>query len=62
VSREVERVWVVGVGQVLFVERQDDRRWGVAVVPVALSEAVYVEGSAMGDVAAVVTWHEVRDE
>ena len=55
-SREVERVWVVGDDQVLYVEWQGDERWGVAVVPVALSEAVYVEGSAMGDVAAVVTW------
>lgn len=55
-SREVERVWVVGDDQVLYVEWQGDERWGVAVVPVALSEAVCVEGSAMGDLAAVVTW------
>ena len=60
-SREVERVWVVGDDQVLYVEWQGDERWGVAVVPVALSEAVYVEGSAMGDLAAVVTQVSVKN-
>ena len=45
-SREVERVSVVADSKKLYVEWQGDERWGVAVVPVALSEAVYVEGSA----------------